>query len=242
MRSRLLALMVGGLLAALTAAHAAPEPLAWWSCEGLTDGKLADVSGHGHDATVAGKDGKLPEAVPGIAGKALQFDPAAEQFLTVANDADLRTPPAFTVMAWIKPVARGGTYEIIGNKGDRDATGPGTGWRLRYFWSRLSFEFATAGAELITVYSPEWSVMAGHWAHVAATYDGQTVQLYVNAEPVATREAAGPIAPSAREIVIANYVGRKNAYPFTGLLDEVKVFPAILDAEGIFAEAVRNME
>jgi len=130
----------------------AVEPLAYWPMDTIKDGVVADASGHGHDAFAHGLDGKLPKVVPGMAGNGLKFTAASEQYLEVKQSAGLLAPAAFTVMAWIKPVARGGTYEIIGN-----------------------------------------------------------------------------------------YIGRKNAYAFEGLMDEVKVFAAVLSAEEIYTEAARGM-
>ena len=48
--------------------------------------------------------------------------------------------------------------------------------------------------------------------------------------------------PSKRGLIIGNYIGRKNAYAFDGLLDDVKVFGRALTAEEVFTEAVRGME
>ena len=38
------------------------------------------------------------------------------------------------------------------------------------------------------------------------------------------RPSQGEIMPSKRGLIIGNYIGRKNAYAFDGLLDDVKVF------------------
>ena len=57
-------------------------------------------------------------------------------------------------MAWIKPAARGGTYEIIGNKGDKSGDGPWPGWRLHYFRSRAMFQY-DARLKAPVVWQPE---------------------------------------------------------------------------------------
>jgi len=52
----------------------------------------------------------------------------------------------------------------------------------------------------------------------------------------------GDILPNKRvPLIIGNYIGRKNAYAFDGLLDDVKVFSRVLNDGEIFAEAVRGM-
>jgi hypothetical protein len=219
----------------------AAEPLAYWPMDSIQDGVVADASGHGHAARAHGLDGKLPEVVPGMAGNCLKFTAAYEQYLEIKQSEGLLAPAALTVMAWIKPVARSGTYEIVGNKGDKSGDGPWPGWRLRYFWSRATFQFGAADSSEPAVSSPEWSVPAGFWSHVALTYDGRKLSLYVDCELVDEQEIAAPILTAARPLIIGNYVGRKNAYALDGLLDEVKVCGAVLNAEEIYAEAARGM-
>jgi hypothetical protein len=219
----------------------AAEPLAHWPMEAIVNGALADASGKGHEALAYGVDGKFPEIVPGIVGNCLRFTATSQQYLEIKQSDALRAPGALTVMAWIKPVARGGTYEILSNKGDKSADGPWPGWRLRYFWSRATFQFGAADSTEPTVSSPEWSVPAGFWSHVALTYNGQKLILYVDCEPVAEQEIKTPIMPSPRPFVIGNYVGRKNAYAFDGLMDELKVFGTALSAEDVYTEATKGM-
>ena len=76
---------------------------------------------------------------------------------------------------------------------------------------------------------------------MAAVYDGQTVRLYVNAALAAEQSVDGELARQKRPAIVANYVGRKNAYAFHGALDEVKVFDGCLSEDGVFAEASRGM-
>jgi hypothetical protein len=237
--SRIVALIVG---ACWCAAAWSAEPLAYWPMETLTNGVAADLSGNGHDAVAAGLDGKLPEVVPGIAGNCLHFTAASQQYLEVRQSEPLQAPAAMTVMAWIKPVASGGTYEILGNKADTGGgSSPPLGWRLRYLWSRAAFLFGAADSTELGVYSPEWSVPAGFWSHVALTYDGRKLALYVDCELLGEQEVAAPVQAFARPLILGNYSGRKDAYAFDGLMDEVKVFATVLSPEEIYAEAAKGM-
>jgi hypothetical protein len=229
------------LVALACATAQAARPIAYWPMESLSDGAATDTSGEGHDALAYGLDGKLPEVVPGIAGNCLRLTAALEQYLEVSQTEQLLAPEAMTVMAWIKPIARDGTYEIIGNKGDKSGDGPWPGWRLRYTWSRAMFQFGAADSAEPEVISPDWSTPAGVWSHVALTYDGRTLTLYVDCEPIARQEASAPIMPAGRPLIIGNYSGRKNAYAFDGLIDEVRVYAEVLDAEAIYTEAAKGI-
>lgn len=230
------------LFFAAIASAQAPEPVAYWAMEEIADGIVADLSGNGYHATAHGVDGALPEVVEGIAGNALRFSGPREQYLQLAESGGLEAFDAMTVMAWIKPVARGGTYEIISNKGDKSGDPPWPGWRLRYFWTRAVFQFGTAEGQEPQVSTENWSVEPGFWHHVAVTWDGERLQAYINADLAAVTEVDGAIMPSRRPIVIGNYVGRKNAYAFDGLIDELKVFDRALTPDEIFSAAVAGMQ
>jgi len=144
------------------------------------------------------------------------------------------------VMAWVKPAERNTSAEIVCMKGDKSGDPPWPGWRLRYFWTRILFEFGTTDGRECSAGSPEWSVPAGYWAHVAATYDGKAIRVYVNAVSVAEQTVEGTLAPQQRPAILANYVGRKNAYPFQGAVDDVKIFAGALSEKEIFEEARRR--
>ena len=226
---------LGALLVSTGLVVDAGELVAHWGMEQVQDGVLVDGSGSGHNGAYAGK--ALPEVVDGRLGNALAFDEKAEGYFTVAKSGDCHLPDGLTVMAWIRPAERSDTGEILCMKGDKSGDPPWPGWRFRYFWSRVTFEFGTTDGRQFRVSSPEWSTPTGFWSHVAAVYDGHTVRIYVNAVLAAEEPVEGVMAERKAPLIVANYVGRKNAYPFHGVLDEVKVFAGCLTQEAIFAEA-----
>ena len=60
------------------------------------------------------------------------------------------------------------------------------------------------------------------WTHVALTYDGTTLRLFVNGTQVATRATTGTIQATDNPL----WIGGNNPYGeyFTGLIDEVRVY------------------
>ncbi|MEA3403673.1 MAG: LamG domain-containing protein [Armatimonadota bacterium] len=235
------AVLALAMLCSFSALTAAEGLVAHWRMEGIEDGAVADATGNGHHATAHGLDGELPEVVEGIAGNALRFHRDLEQYLLVESSEDLAAPESLTVMAWIRPAMRKGAHGIIGNKSDKSGDPPWPGWRFRYFWARIIFQYGTADGREPTVSSENWSVMPGFWHHVAAVYDGHRVRLYVNCEPAADEEVEGAIMPRERRFVIGNFVGRKNAYAFDGEIDELRIYDRALSAEEIFEAAVEGM-
>lgn len=213
--------------------------LAHWSMEAAEGNVVADASGRGHDATFFSTDGAGPTLVPGIAGNAVKLDGKLEQGFNVANSADFNFAGPFSVMAWVKPSRRDATFEIACMKGDRSGEPPWPGWRLRFFWTRAAFQVGTPDGLEPQASSAEWTVPADHWSHVAATWDGQHLRVFVNAVEKAATEFAGTIAPQPawRGLVLGNYMGRKNAYAFDGLMDDVRIYSQALTEDQVFAVA-----
>jgi hypothetical protein len=72
-------------------------------------------------------------------------------------------------------------------------------------------------------------VAANTWAHLAATYDGTTIRLYVNGVQVATGAQTAAISTSTSALAIgANFYGEY----FNGLIDEVRIYNRALTGCG----------
>ncbi len=229
------------VIAGVCCAQEAPAPLAHWKMDGVAEGKVADATGNGHDA-VLGPEGVALAVVDSPCGKALAFDgKQSGAYLQIEKWEDLDNLQQLTVMAWIKPAERSMACEILCGKGDKSGDPPWPGWRFRYGWAMVSFALGGPGEQHGQVSTPAFSVPVGYFSHVAATYDGQKLRLYVNCVLMAEAEAPAQLAPSKRAYIIANYLGRKDAYPFHGVLDELKVFDRALSEEEIFAQASSDM-
>jgi len=239
MRSELLALALLMMLAASAAGE--DGPIAYWPMEQAEGGVVADATGNGHDATYGSVDGSQPEFVDGIAGNAVRFAEANEGFFTVAGSEDFNFDGPFTVMAWVKPSRRNAAFAIACMKGDKSGDPPWPGWRLRFFWARAMLQVGTPGGEEPSVSTAEWSVPAGFWSHVAGSWDGEQLRIFVNGVEKAGTEFRGQIAPQVRwrPLILGNYMGRKNAYAFDGLLDEVRIFDRALTEDEVFVEAAQ---
>ena len=74
------------------------------------------------------------------------------------------------------------------------------------------------------------------WAHLAATYDGAALRLYVNGTQVSSQPASGNIVTSANPLQI----GGDSLYGqfFTGTIDEVRVYSVALSPSQIQADMV----
>jgi hypothetical protein len=75
------------------------------------------------------------------------------------------------------------------------------------------------------------ALAANTWTHVAATYDGATLRLYINGAQVATTSIAGSIAATTGALRI----GGNSAWGeyFAGMIDEVRIYSRVLTAAEI---------
>ncbi len=78
----------------------------------------------------------------------------------------------------------------------------------------------------------------GRWVHLAGTFDGRTIRIYVDGELRGSMERPGPVRPNQYPLTLGNYETGHRAH-FWGLLDEVKVWNRALSAEEVKAHAAR---
>lgn len=213
----------------------------WYDFQALADGTVADASGNGHTAVLEGKDGAFPALASTPYGPALRLEPGQGQGLRVKPAADLVCAEALTVMAWVRPDRVDSHLAILANKGDRVTGTPAQGYRLSIAWRRLMAEIGFGDDEEgVRLLSPEWSLEAEHWAHVAMAFDGRDLRLYINATEVGRLTLPAPRrlapGPSAGGFTLGKYYWN-DAYPFAGLLADVRVYDRALTADEIHAVA-----
>ena len=72
----------------------------------------------------------------------------------------------------------------------------------------------------------------GRWVHLAGTFDGKTMRIYIDGEECGVMDRPGPIHPTESPLCLGNYA-QKHAAHFAGLLDEVKLYDRALSAEEV---------
>lgn len=179
---------------------------------------VTDESGNGNDGTLNG----ATRTTSGRYGSALNFNGAnARVDIPDANSLDLTT--GMTLEAWVYPNSLGGWRDII-YKGVNDI----------YYLSGSSSQDdmpAVGGTFAPSNLFGASTLPLNTWSHLAATYDGATMRLYVGGSEVASRPQTGPIQTGSGALTL----GGDALYGqyWDGRIDDVRVYNRALAASEI---------
>ncbi len=149
-------------------------------------------------------------------GNALDFD-GIDDYVEVPYSAQLN-PPQFTIEAWVMPNGGYGTYRSVMTSRDDS---PLSGYVI-YASASDTWEFWSGNGS-------SWSVCAGpsinygEWTHLAATYDGTSLNFYVNG--ILVGHNTGYVTNTSRSLRIgAGTTEGPPNYFFDGRIDEVRIW------------------
>ncbi|HEU5313486.1 MAG TPA: LamG domain-containing protein [Candidatus Udaeobacter sp.] len=187
---------------------------------GLNEGSgtvVSDVSGNENTGTISG----ATWTTLGKYGNALSFN-GTNARVTINNAASLQLRTGMTLEAWVYPTTVSSAWRDVIYKGNDNYYLEGT--------SNNSGRPAMGGTFGSPLYGTA-ALIANTWAHLAATYDGATMRLYVNGVQVASRAQTGAIATSTNPLQI----GGDSIYGqyFAGRIDEVRIYNRALSAAQI---------
>ena len=209
--------------------------LGWWKLDDGTGTVAADSSGNGNHGTFVGD----PEWVAGKFGSALSFDGQGGERVSLGN-LDVHAS-GISLMCWFKA----DTLDTPGQdpRMISKAFGGGTNDHIWMMSSsreggekRLRFRLKTNDGGAVTTLiggqgSPEERVIpVGEWAHAAATWDGTTMRVYINAIETGSTARGGTavfVDPSVGAAFGNQPVGGENR-PWDGILDDVRIYTRAL--------------
>ena len=183
------------------------------------------------DSSGSGNPGTLSNATwaTGKYGNALNFN-GTNARVNVANSSSLQLSSGMTLEAWVNPSTVSSAWRDVVYKGDDN-------YYLRVRRTRTSRPagggtFGSGKANSNAFGST--ALTANTWSHLALTYDGGTLRLYVNGTQVGTQNRSGVIASSTNQLQI----GGDSIYGqyFRGLIDEVRVYNTALTAPQVQAD------
>jgi len=182
------------------------------------------------DASGNGNSGAIFEAswTSGRFGSALDFV-GAGMSVSVPNASSLNLTNALTLEAWVYPTSLNGWSTAIYKGAARDLSYglfPSSGA------NRPNFSLITTKG-LVGVECP-FALPLNAWSHIAGTYDGAQLILYVNGDLVATFPASGAIRTGSDGLSIGGNVDYGEY--FQGKIDEVRIYSRALPIGEIQAD------
>lgn len=177
-----------------------------------------DASGNGNSGAIIGGIW-----ITGKFGSALLFN-GTNTMVSVNDSASLDITTALTLEAWVKPTS-------LGNPG---------GWKDIIFKSADIYFLMAVSPQ---AQAPQLGGMFGSlygtsalplntWTHLAGTYDGATLRLYVNGTQVASVAQTGGIPASTGALSIGGDSLNSQQF-FAGVIDEVRIYNRALNATEI---------
>lgn len=151
---------------------------------------------------------------------------------------------SFTISTWCS-IHQGTRYGgIIGSLEDNG--GFEKGWSLGYdqthFQITLSTQATDDGDGKIVILRSRKPFVPNKFYHLAATYDGETLTLYLNGKKEnSTDVVGGPIIyPEKPNLAVAGYADQDENYPLSGELISATVYEDVATEEGIAHEFSHN--
>jgi hypothetical protein len=175
--------------------------ISWWP----GDDNANDIQ-DGNNGTLVGGT----TFAAGKVGPAFRLD-GVDDFIDVPDADNLDVSSQVTIDAWVNPTALGGT--IV----DKMTPGGADGYKLDTFGGVVRFVFD--GQEV----SGSTPLAAGTFTHVSATYDFDSLKVYVNGVLDGTF-VAEEIALAPNNLPFRIGADQNGANNFSGLIDEVEIF------------------
>ena len=182
-----------------------------------------------------GLRGGKPEFVAGRNGKALLL--GAKRPVVWADDySELRPAEGTTIAAWIKPGKTGDDWQCIFRKedgGDRRLFTIGRTGEIWGLWG--GFGIGGRFVELGAPYDPK-KLGDGKWHHVAVSFDGRHLRLFVDGAKIGEKEQPGKLGRGgSAPAFIGSYGGGMEH--FEGGIDDLRVYGTALDGKAMAALA-----
>jgi hypothetical protein len=211
-----LALVVCG---AATADITEEDIVGYWPLDDGSGDTAADLSGNEHHGAITDGDW-----VAGQFGGALEFN-GASTFIEVLHHEDFNLGDQFTLAAWAMTSLLVNQHIGLPRKEAEYVLHPTEGagaYNLRFY-------IGQGGAWAAPVVSAD-TVAYGDWAHIAATYDGETMKCWIDGAVNAEGALSGDAGPTTNNLRWSNDCCGGRMYE--GILDELAILNrALTEAE-----------
>lgn len=186
-------------------ASCAEVPIGFWQFDDCNTDRtdLTDSSFQGHTAF---RNVDLTCSA-GQEGQAVTFAKVGD-LVYAPDQPDFALDAGVTVAAWVKPDKVDGVRTLFRKRDDANSA-----FALVINAKKFQFVIRLSSGRLATVSAP---AKAGQWSHVAATYDGMSLRLYIDGLQVSETKAPGTIAKGVGPLLMGNDIAGRR---FQGLMD-----------------------
>ncbi|WP_010232645.1 LamG domain-containing protein, partial [Gillisia marina] len=163
----------------------------------------------------------------GVLEQGLRFN-GSSQYATAADNASLDISNSITIATWIRPEKMGTQYLI--KKAEHGAT---DGYELSLSSSgKLFFRFnqQTSGNSYRIDSQASYPSNGTTWMHVAVSYDGSTIRLYINGVENNTKVISSSPSISINALTLTIGAGNGGYRGLQGAMDDTRIYNTALSA------------
>lgn len=221
----------------------ADSPIAYWRLGDASGTTAADSSGNGHSGTYMGSPTLgVTGLLSGDTNTAVQFAITSPPQAVWITDSAAFQPTRVTVEALVKPASTAAQGYIFSKANIN--FGFGSAWSFLLIMdaggSVSTYVFTDNDSSGIHITTAAGTLQAGVTTHLAMTYDGSNIRLYVNGSQVGSAvltgnlNAASGVALAIGDANASGNPGTGNAR-FAGVIDEVAFYGTALSSTRIAA-------
>ena len=204
-----------------------PGQVGFWKMDEGSGTQLKDSSGWGNNGTFSGS----PAWVPVATGFAMNFNGSTHG--VVSDQMGLNATTGLSLAAWVKP-------NLLANQDliSRATFGSVDGYALSLLSNgkaSVHFNQASFGDTYRLDSTTSYPTSGNTWMHVAATYNGSTMRLYINGVEEDSATGPGAIAANLLNVGIGGQANGSRRY--RGDMDDARIYNRALTAAEVAALA-----
>lgn len=200
-----------------------PGLAAYWKMDEGTSTTILDDSGSGNNGQTTGS----PSWTTGVSGSALTFN-GLNQYATVPDNTSLDISKQITLAAWIRPQKTASQKIII--KGDSKLA---DGYELGLLSSgKVSFRINQFSSDTRKINSSILDPINGTWMHVAGTFNGTEMKIYINGVKNKSITFNSPLAIGTNNLALLLGASIDETSLLKGAIDDARIYSyALSDSE-----------
>jgi hypothetical protein len=207
------------LFPAVTTTTVTPALVGWWKL----DNDVKDSSGAGNNGTIVG----TPTYVAaGKVGASLKLNGTTD-YVDCGNAASLNISDVITLSAWIKPATLANSaYQTFISKGDNAYVLAQSNTNLLQLSIYDTGAWYQANSVAVT------TAFNGSWHHVAGTFDGTEIRLYIDGKMASSALRVGAINIDTYVLSLGRN-SQQASRLFNGEMDDVRIYHGVLSTSDI---------